>query len=76
VCVYYMDRVLERLVGVQLNQLQLLAAACLSLAAKSRGGLEEDEDAASPRPVLRLQTLILYADSSFTLAELKVQPPP
>jgi hypothetical protein len=61
-----MDRVLERLVGVQQNQLQLLAAACLSLAAKSR--VEEEED----RTVLSLQTLVLYADNSFCLAELKV----
>ncbi len=66
VCVHYMDRVLERLVGVQQNQLQLLAAACLSLAAKSR--VEEEED----RAVLSLQTLVLYADNSFCLAELKV----
>jgi hypothetical protein len=61
-----MDRVLERLVGVQQNQLQLLAAACLSLAAKSR--VEEEED----RAVLSLRTLVLYADNSFCLAELKV----
>jgi hypothetical protein len=60
-----MDRVLERLVGVQQNQLQLLAAACLSLAAKSR---VEEED----RAVLSLRTLVLYADNSFCLAELKV----
>jgi hypothetical protein len=62
-----MDRVLERLVGVQQNQLQLLAAACLSLAAKSR--VEEEED----RAVLSLRTLVLYADNSFCLAELKVK---
>jgi hypothetical protein len=61
-----MDRVLERLVGVQQNQLQLLAAACLSLAAKSRVEAEEDRD------VLSLRTLVLYADNSFCLAELKV----
>jgi hypothetical protein len=62
-----MDRVLERLVGVQQNQLQLLAAACLSLAAKSR--VEEEEE---DRAVLSLRTLVLYADNSFCLAELKV----
>ena len=84
-----MDRVLERLMGVQLNQLQLLAAACLSLAAKSRAeaatssGLmdpgpwttsedEEEDEETRVRPVLSLQTLVLYADNSFTLAELKV----
>ena len=89
-CVHYMDRVLERLMGVQLNQLQLLAAACLSLAAKSRAeaatssGLmdpgpwttsedEEEDEETRVRPVLSLQTLVLYADNSFTLAELKVQ---
>ena len=69
VCVYYMDRVLERLAGVAVKQLQLLAAACLSLAAKSRC---EDEDRTTSPPVLTLQTLVLYADSSFTIPELKV----
>jgi hypothetical protein len=77
-----MDRVLERLVGVQQNQLQLLAAACLSLAAKSRVEEEEGRTVLSlaaksrveeeDRAVLSLRTLVLYADNSFCLAELKV----